>query len=112
MEHRPGTIPAGPARRPTEQRLLVLAGEVVLAECAPDRVERDLRLTGRMKHVSGPAPESSRPKGGVDSVLLVVFGDGREANQFPGFLLEQPVVAEPETITSIGMRDWAHIGQG
>ncbi len=68
--------------------MLILAGEVVLADGPANAVEGVERLALGMKRLALPTLEASRSPDRFDLVDLVRFGDRRKANDLPRLLAE------------------------
>jgi len=64
--------------------LLVLSGEVVLALRAAQMIEDFDGLAVRVECFASAAREGPGSKDGLSDVVLVVLGDGGEANELPG----------------------------
>jgi len=68
--------------------LLILAGEIVLADRPANALEGVERLALGMQSLAVPARKASRSPDRLDLVHLVRLGDGRKANDLPWLLLE------------------------
>jgi hypothetical protein len=68
--------------------LLILAGEVVLADSAAEAVQGVERLAVWVQRLAAPAREASRFQDRLDLVHLIGFGDRRKPHDFPGLLRE------------------------
>ena len=68
--------------------MLILAGKVVFADRPPDTVEYFKRLAVGMQGLALTTCEAPRFQDRLDPVLLVLLGDGREAQNFPLLLAE------------------------
>src|ERR1700736_6679115 len=68
--------------------LLILAGEIVLADRPADLLEHFGRLARGMQGLALLAAEGLLPEHPLEPVQLVVIGDRREAHPLPRLLLE------------------------
>ena len=66
----------------------MLVGEIVFTDRPPDTVEHLKRLAVGMQRLALTTCEASRFQDRLDPVLLVLFGDCREAQNFPLLLAE------------------------
>ena len=75
------------------RRLLILTGEIVFADCAPDASEGFERLAVGVQRLALTAGEAPRSPDRLDLVRFVSFGDRRKAQNLP-VLLRQDVTDE------------------
>jgi len=68
--------------------LLILAGEIVLADGAANVLQGGERLARGVQRFARPPGEALRSPDRLDLVHLVGFGDCREAHHLPRLLLE------------------------
>ena len=68
--------------------MLILVREVVFAARPPDTVEHFKQLAVGVQCLALTASEASRSQDRLNPVLLVFFGDCREAQNFPLLLAE------------------------
>ena len=68
--------------------MLILSGEIVFAERLADMCEGLQLLTLGMQRFPLAAPEAARSPDRLDTMLLIGFGDRREAQDLPGLLCE------------------------
>ena len=79
--------------------MLILAGEIVLADDPADALKGFKRLALGVQGVAPAAPEPAHSPHRLEPVLLIGFGDGRKAEHLPSLLREnmadQIVLVQP-----------------
>jgi hypothetical protein len=75
------------------RRLLVLAGEVIFADRAPDPREYRQTLARRVQRLADPPRKHERPQQRLDPMRLVGLGDRRKSHHLP-VLLHQHMAGE------------------